>query len=162
MEPLKELPYNEEAERSLIALCLMEPSNLNTASEILSPNDFYNPKNRAIYEGMIKLFSEGKPIAISSLIEIIDKTPFKDVNPNEYIGEIISETVPLAPVETFAEIIRKNSIKRDLISLGMKLTQMAYSQKDVNTLLDFAEQMLLNISNQRFSRDFEHISDLMA
>ena len=157
----RDVPYNEEAERGLIVTCFLDPSNIAKVTEMLSPSDFYNLKNRAIYEAMLKLYSDGKPIEPASIMEVIDRKVFKDIDPSEYLAEILESTVAFAPPESYAELIRKNSLKRELINLGMKISQLAYSEADVNQMLDTAEQMLLQISNQRFSKDFSPIGDLI-
>ena len=56
-------PHNLEAEESVLGAVLINSNDvLNRIVEILTPESFYNPKNRLIYEAMFTLYNQNKPV----------------------------------------------------------------------------------------------------
>jgi Replicative DNA helicase len=61
-------PHNLEAEQSVLGAILMDESNIARAEELLSPHDFYRGAHKEIYEAMLDLHNERKPIDTVTLI----------------------------------------------------------------------------------------------
>ena len=67
---LKVPPHSIEAEQSVLGAILLESSCLNAVMEILPRADyFYQVNNRMIYEAMLEMFTEGKPIDYITVLE---------------------------------------------------------------------------------------------
>ena len=65
-----QLPFSYEAEQSVLGAILLESSCLNAVMEILPRADyFYQVHNRMIYETMLEMFTEGKPIDYITVLE---------------------------------------------------------------------------------------------
>ena len=60
----KILPHSAEAEQSVIGAMIMDQEAILTASEILTSDDFYNPQFRTLYDAMLALYQEGKPVEL--------------------------------------------------------------------------------------------------
>ena len=57
------LPNNTDAEKGVLSAMLQSPDEIATeAIQILDPNAFYVPSHKVLYELIIKLSDEGKPI----------------------------------------------------------------------------------------------------
>ena len=63
----KILPHSAEAEQSVIGAMIMDQEAILTASEILTSDDFYNPQFRTLYDAMLALYQEGKPVDLVTL-----------------------------------------------------------------------------------------------
>ena len=64
------LPHSIEAEQSVIGSMLMGREAIMAASEILTSDDFYQHQYGVMFEAMVELFNEGKPVdlvTVSSL-----------------------------------------------------------------------------------------------
>ena len=56
------MPHSIEAEQSVIGSMLLDREAVVTASEILHGDDFYSKQYGIIFEAMVELHTEGKPI----------------------------------------------------------------------------------------------------
>ena len=81
------LPYNEAAEKAVLGCLLLENNLITEALETLTPEYFYSGKNRAIFEAMINLAKDKKPIELVILVDIL-----KDKIEPTYLTEIASST----------------------------------------------------------------------
>ena len=61
------LPHSLEAEQSVIGSMLMDREAIITASEIVTADDFYQHQYGVMYESMVELFNEGKPVDLVTL-----------------------------------------------------------------------------------------------
>ncbi|MCX5888187.1 MAG: hypothetical protein NTY36_01885 [Deltaproteobacteria bacterium] len=53
---------NPEAEQSVIGAILVRPEVLPKVAEILAPSDFYHRPHRCIYQTMLDVAREGRPV----------------------------------------------------------------------------------------------------
>ena len=72
------LPHSIEAEQSVIGSMLMGREAIMAASEILTSDDFYQHQYGVIFDAMVELFNEGKPV---DLVTLQNRLREKDVPP---------------------------------------------------------------------------------
>ena len=72
------LPHSVEAEQSVIGSMLMDREAIVVASEIISGEDFYQHQYGIIFEAILELYNEGKPV---DLITLQNRLREKDVPP---------------------------------------------------------------------------------
>lgn len=56
------LPHSIEAEQSVIGSMLMDKEAIIAASEIVLADEFYQRQYGVMFEAMVELFNEGKPV----------------------------------------------------------------------------------------------------
>ena len=61
------MPHSVEAEQSVVGAMLMDKDAITTASEIISGNDFYQSAYGIIFDSMVELFNESKPVDLITL-----------------------------------------------------------------------------------------------
>ena len=61
------LPHSVEAEQSVIGSMLMDREAIIAASEIITGADFYQHQYGVMFESMVELFNEGKPVDLVTL-----------------------------------------------------------------------------------------------
>ena len=75
------LPYNLEAEQSVLGSVLIDPELLPVIMEkITTPQVFYTRQNRALYGLMIRMFSASRPI---DYVTLLDEARGEDIFENE-------------------------------------------------------------------------------
>ena len=72
------LPNSIEAEKSVIGAMLMDEDAITVASEMLLGDDFYVKQHEILFDTMIELSNEGKPV---DLVTLQDRLKEKDVPP---------------------------------------------------------------------------------
>ena len=70
------LPHSLEAEQSVIGSMLMDREAVIAASEIITGSDFYQQQYGIMFDAMVELFNEGKPV---DLVTLQDRLKEKDV-----------------------------------------------------------------------------------
>ena len=61
------LPHSVEAEQSVIGSMLMDRDAIIAASEIVVADDFYQRQYGIMFDTMVELFNEGKPVDLVTL-----------------------------------------------------------------------------------------------
>ena len=61
------MPNSLEAEQSVIGSMMMDRAAIITASETLVAEDFYHNQYAVLFESMIELFNENKPVDFITL-----------------------------------------------------------------------------------------------
>ena len=72
------LPHSVEAEQSVIGSMLMDREAIIAASEIITADDFYQHQYGVMFEAMVELFNENRPV---DLITLQNRLKEKDVPP---------------------------------------------------------------------------------
>ena len=155
-------PHDAEAEQAVLSSILMDKEAIITASEILKPEDFYNPANQAVFEAARELFAKNIPIdAITIKDKLIEKGVFEEIGGLPYIASITSASANSVNIKHYADIVEGKSILRSLISASSEISGHSYkSDEDVNQILDLAEKSIFDISQKRHTGSAVHISDI--
>ena len=68
-ESTHEAPKNIEAERSVLAACLLQPNAIDEVSASLAPSDFYLPAHQIIYQSVLNLRQQNQSVDAISVSE---------------------------------------------------------------------------------------------
>ena len=121
------LPHSIEGEQSVIGSMLMDREAIITASEIISAEDFYQHQYGIMFEAMIELFNEGKPV---DLVTLQNRLKEKDVPPEisslEFVRDIITTVPTSANVKSYANIVREKAVLRKLIKTNEDIANTCY------------------------------------
>lgn len=159
----KVLPHSPEAEQSVIGSMIMDKDAIVSASEIVMGDDFYDSRFSVLFDAMIELFNEGKPV---DLITLQSKLKEKDVPPEicslEFIRDLISSVPTSANVKYYANIVKEKSTLRQLIKVTEGITNECYLDKEkVETILETTEKKVFDILQKRNTGDFVSIKDIV-
>jgi replicative DNA helicase len=159
----KVLPHSAEAEQSVIGSMIMDKDAILAASELINGDDFYERRYGVLFEAMIELFNEGKPV---DLITLQDKLKQKDVPPElcslEFIRDLITSVPTSANVRYYAKIVKEKSTLRQLIKTTESITNDCYLNKEsLETILEDSEKKLFDILQKRNTGDFVSIKDIV-
>ncbi|MBD5135939.1 MAG: replicative DNA helicase [Lachnospiraceae bacterium] len=157
------LPHSIDAERSVIGSMILDSEAVITASEIVTKEDFYGKQYGILYEAMVELYNDGKPI---DLITLQDKLKEKDVPPEltsvEFIREIISSVPTSANVKYYAGIVKDKSTLRRLIKVNEEIENICYlGNEPVDSVMDTTEKKIFNLLQSKSGGDFVPIKDVV-
>ena len=109
-------PHSLEAEQSVIGAMLLDRDAILVASEILTSDDFYQNQYGIIFDAMVELCNEGKPV---DLVTLQNRLKEKDLPPDissmEYVRELIEAVPTSANVKYYANIVSEKALLRRLI-----------------------------------------------
>lgn len=159
----KILPHSTEAEQSVIGSMIMDRDAIMAASEIINGTDFYDQQYMILFETMIELSNEGKPV---DLITLQDRLKEKDVPAQvsslEFIRDLVASVPTSANVRYYAQIVRDKSVLRKLIKSAEETANDCYLDKDnLDSIIEKAEKSVFNIVQNRGSKEFTDIKDVV-
>jgi replicative DNA helicase len=157
----KILPHSLEAEQSVIGSMIMDRDAIISASEIINASDFYDQQYGVLYETMLELFNEGKPV---DLVTLQDRLKEKDVPAQvsslEFIRNIVAAVPTSANVRHYAHIVKDKAVLRRLIKISEETANECYLDKDkLDNILEKAEKHIFDVVQNRGSREFTEIKD---
>ncbi len=155
MSALKVPPHSEEAEKSVLGSMLIDADAIVTVTGMLQSTDFYTGIHELIYESMLVLYDERKPIDIVTLTAQIKKQKLFDKVNQSYLVELLNAVPTAANVEHYANIIKELATKRHLIHLGTEIAQDSFDeQKELKETLEHAESSIFAISQGNIKKGF--------
>ena len=158
------LPNSIEAEKSVIGAMLMDEDAITVASEMLMGDDFYVKQNEILFETMIELSNEGKPV---DLVTLQDRLKEKDVLPEvsslEYVKDLLDSVPTAANIKYYAKIVADKANLRKLIKVNEDIENQCYVQKDsVESIMDDAEKKIFKVLQKRNAGDYVPINVVVS
>ena len=150
------LPHSIEAEQSVIGSMLMDKEAIIAASEIVTVRDFYQQQYGIMFETMVELFNEGKPV---DLVTLQDRLKEKDVPPEvsslDFVRDIITTVPTSANVKSYANIVREKAVLRRLIKVNEEIANTCYAGKEpLEQILASTEKSVFDLLQSRSSGEF--------
>ena len=156
-------PQNIEAEQAVLGAMLISKEAIAEAAQILNSEDFYREAHRIVFEAMMELSNKNQAVDNLTVVEQLNKE-----NNLEKVGGIafvtaLANTVPTAAnVAFYAKIVREKALMRKLINTATEIAAMGYEDnKDVDTILDKSEKMILQVAANRKTGDFMPINQIV-
>lgn len=157
------LPHSVEAEQSVIGSMLMDREAIVAASEIISGEDFYQHQYGIVFEAILELYNEGKPV---DLITLQNRLREKDVPPEisslEFAKDLLNSALTSANVKNYAEIVQEKAVLRRLIKVNEEIANDCYVGKEkLEDILENTEKKIFDIVQKRNTGDFVPIKDVV-
>lgn len=163
MANVKIPPSNQEAEESVLGAILIDKDAVNLASEILTPDDFYNNTYQEIFDAMMRLYETRSPIDVVTLTAELKKSRNGKGIGGSVLTDLVNAVPTAANVEHYARLIKNASTKRSLIQIGSEITTLCFEEdKEVRDILDKAESSVFSISQGNVVRGFVPIRQTLA
>ncbi|MBU4016686.1 replicative DNA helicase [Patescibacteria group bacterium] len=163
MANIRVLPHNDEVEQNILGAILIDKDAIVSVSEILSPPDFYNEVNGIIYEAMLVLYEERKPIDLLTLAEVFKKKKQLKRVDSAYLTDLVDKVLTAANVEAYAKIVKEDATKRNLIHAGIEVAELGYAEdKQVKEILDLAESSIFSISQSHIKGGFVQLKTTLT
>ena len=142
------MPFDKEAEQSLLGSVLVDNQCMDTVSGIVKPDYFYLPAHRAIYSSMLSMFMGGHsaidPVIIADAL--VKENLYDLSGGKQYLLQLAQIVPSTANVESYARIVREKYYLRRLIEVSQKIAESASSgEGGADVILDSAEQMIYDI-----------------
>lgn len=149
------LPHSIEAEQSLIGSMLMDKDAIIAASEVLSMEDFYQKAHGVMFEAMVELFNEGRPV---DLVTLQNRLKEKDVPPEvsslDFVRDLMTMVFTSTNAKSYANIVREKAVLRRLIRVTEEIANTCYAGKaPLEQILADTEKSVFNLLQSRDSSE---------
>ena len=79
----------------------------------------------------------------------------------EYLNDLMIDTTLTSNVEYYANIIKENALKRQLIAAGSNIIEETFKNSESKISLEMAEKLIFEIAQQKSSSQMEALSSLL-
>src|SRR5688572_28574401 len=137
----RSLPHNVDAEKSVLGSVLANNENYYQVIENLRPEDFYLDSHRVIFRQMIELMEKARVIDLITIQEeLVSASSLESAGGISYLAGLLDGIPHLVNIEHYIQIIRENSLLRQLIHSTHKIMVECCDQSDAaDEILDRAE-----------------------
>ncbi len=165
MDALKVPPHSLQAEEAVLGGLMLDNTGWDTVADLVREEDFYRRNHRLIFRAIASLAEQNNPLDAVTLSEWLDQNALlDDVGGLGALGELAQNTPSAANIKAYAEIVRDNSVMRQLIEVGNLIAGSAFvpEGRDTSALLDNAEKLVFDIAERgsRGKRGFRNIREL--
>jgi replicative DNA helicase len=156
-------PQNLEAEESVLGAMMISPGAIGAVSEILDAGDFYRESHAKIYRAALALYAQGEPVdAITLTDELEERTELESVGGRVRLHELAALVPATANAAHYARIVHETSTLRGLIRAGGEIARLGWERPgETGDLVDRAEQILYDLSQQRVTGEWSEIESLL-
>lgn len=157
------LPHSIEAEQSVIGSMIMDREAITVASEIIAGEDFYGRQYGVLFDAMVELNDEGKPV---DLVTLQDRLKEKDIPPEvsslEFIRDLITAVPTSANIKYYAGIVAEKATLRKLIRLNEEIANTCYAGKEnLEVILEDTEKRVFELVQKRNTGEFVPIRQVV-
>ena len=160
---LESQPHSTEAEKTVLGALLLDPEAIIKVSDLLSPDDFYDPTYKLIFEAITQLYQGHEPIDFVTVAsKLQDNKRIQDVGGPAFLAELASTVPTSSHIYQYAQIVKTKAVNRQIIAAGQKISGFGYEEnRSVPQLLDDVEKTVFEISNRYIKDKFVHIREVL-
>lgn len=161
--PDKLQPHNVEAEEAVLGSLLIDPDAIIRVAPFLQPADFFVERHAWVYEAVLQLHERRQPADLVTLTdELHRRGQLEEIGGPAFLTGLINATPTAIHAEYYARIIERTSVLRRLISAAGEIARLAYDvSRDVDEVVDEAEQIIFGVSGEQVSRDLRPIRQIL-
>lgn len=159
-----ELPYNVESEASVLGAVLIDNDAMVKIADSLSADDFYEERHAKIYQGIMELYGENKPIDVLTLSNRLQINGVLDeVGGASYLTELTNYVPTAANIESYANIISEKALRRRLIMMNKGLAGIMMDEtKSLNELIEETETEIFKLTQRHIKESIVSIEDVLS
>ncbi len=156
----RKLPFNFEAEQAVLGAVLMSQEAPSIILTELKEDDFFTKEHRIIFGVMQELFVKKNSTYFDHIIltsELETKGLLETIGGINYLFTLTNVLPSSTNFQYYVDIVKKDSILRQLINAGGEIIEDAYASDDQLASLQFAENMVYKISQTNDHSSLEPI-----
>jgi len=160
MDNIRKMPYSVEAEQAILGTIIVDPKRYNDVSH-LSADEFYLEQHKQIFTAMKSMFLSSTEIDLVTLIQTLTQMgTYTEGDAGKYIKLLADLAANASNITEYAKIVRDKALLRMLIDAAGDISERAFSEVgEVSEIIEHAERCIYEISDNKYSKSFEHIQD---
>lgn len=157
------LPHSIEAEQAVVGAMLMDNEAIMTASEIIKGEDFYQTAYGVIFDSIVSIYNEGKPVDLITLqTRLKEKDVPAEISSLEFVRDLVAAVPTSANVKYYAQIVAEKAIMRSMVKLNEEISNMCYLGKEsTDHIMAVTEKKMFNLLQGRRTDNFVPIKQVV-
>lgn len=160
-------PQDVAAEQCVLGGMLLSKDAIADVVEILKSHDFYRPIHATIFDTILEIYGRGEPAdSITVAAALADSGDLVRIGGAPYLHTLIASVPTAANASYYARIVGERAVLRRLVEAGTKIVQLGYGtaaggSRDVDDVVDLAQQAVYDVTERRVSEDFAVLADML-
>ncbi len=157
------MPHSMEAEQSVLGAMIMDSQATETASEMLTGEDFYSRQYGIVFDTILSMARKNVDVDVVTLINALREKnlPPETAGP-EFIQQLVAQVPTSANIRSYAQIVAEKSILRRMIRLNEEIASDCYvGSKATEEIMDDAEKRIFELTQTRQTADFVPIRQIV-
>ena len=150
-------PHSEDAERAVLGCALQDAARILDLciERQIAPESFYVRRHQCLYEAMLALHAERKPVDFVTVVDRLRETQLLDgVGGEEELARLIDGTPTTAHAEYYVQRVYENHLLRRIIDAARAVTENCYQgEAEAESQLSAAEEAFYSLSEQRIASE---------
>ena len=153
-------PHDLRAEQNVIGSMLLSPAACDEVSLLLTPQDFYDPRNECLFETILSVHNRGQPIDETILLARLRKAKLLKQDPRDegrgvdvlHLAEAVHSVPTAANAAYYGRLVQEKSIQRSLLTVAEQTAEDVHAfHGDSDALLERAERRVMEVGDRRVS-----------
>jgi len=140
---------------------MLERDALTSVLDLLHEDDFYRDKHGIIYKTIKSLFAASEPVDIKTVVhKLRSDGTLEGLGGAYFVSDLTTKVNSAANIEYHARIVKEQSLKRHLITIGAEMARRSYEDtEDVFKLMDEYSEAIYRLNSTINSRNFVNLGD---
>ncbi len=158
------VPQDQAAEQSVLGAILAEPGIYERLAGMLVPQDFMDPRHRAIFAAVLAVFDRYEAIdQITVAAQLAAENRLSEAGGQAYLNQLVYELPATVGAEHYARLVQRAATYRDMIRAAGEIGELAYeADPNVGESLTRAVELLYGIRGADRRQDFRLLQDLLG
>lgn len=156
-------PHSIEAEACVLGSMILYAPSVDTVVQIVEPSHFYRPAHQLLFESLVELKDENKPIDLVSVREELNRRDqLEAVGGIEYVVALVEGVPSAANAEYYATIVRDKALLRQIIQAGTEIVGEAFTtREEASEFLDKAEARIFEVASNHIGQDTAQLGSVL-
>ena len=157
-------PQSLEMEQATLGAMLIDKAAVETASQILQPEDFYREAHRYIFESILALHIRDEPVDLLTVQEQLrEQQVLEQVGGTVYLIQLTDAVPSAANIEYYSQQVEEKAILRRLIGAASQINGLAHQEYDtIGDVVDQAERAVFGVAQKRIGTYFTAMAPLVT
>ncbi len=158
------LPYNPDAEQSVLGCVLLDGGVLGEIVGTLHPEHFYAQLNRDIFAVMTQMYMTSERIDVVTVLDAcMRQGVFESADDaKKYLATVMEAVPSVSSIAKYAGIVTEKYLLRSLILASKEIIDAASAgAENANDIVDYAEQRIYDIRAGVENKSLTHISGIV-
>lgn len=151
-------PQSIEIEQNILCCCINHPTTVNALINTLTPGDYYLVKHQHIYEAILKLNAQSRPVELLTIWNQLKvNSTIDEAGGLGYLTEL-SQMIPYPQsISYYVEIIKDKSEKRALIQASTTIITSCFEDiKPSQEIITDVDSAMLTLKGKAIHQDYTH------
>src|SRR5579864_6760922 len=156
-------PHSIESEMCLLASMMLDKDMIGQVVQIVDREAFFQADHQIIFDVLVKLYEQNRPIDAVILREELAKRQLLDeIGGVPYLAQILNSVPSAAHGAHYASIVREKALLRQLISASNEVLRDAYApHEQADLVLDKAEKRIFEIAQKKVGGSMVAMEDVL-